>query len=114
MITTSEVSVAVTIDNAENLDKITEELKQIADLEPHDYNQSIICIVGNFMADKAGIALKVMEAMRDIPIRMIAYGASEHNLSILVHSQYKAEALNVLNERLFYYEDAMKAIFTSP
>lgn len=104
MITTSEVSIAVTIDNAENLDKITTVLGQFADLEEHDRNQSIICIVGNFMADKAGIALKVMEAMRDIPIRMIAYGASEHNISLLVDTKHKNEALNALNEGLFKFD----------
>ena len=104
MITTSEVSIAVTIDNAENLDKITAVLGQFAELEEHDRNQSIICIVGNFMADKAGIALKVMEAMRDIPIRMIAYGASEHNISLLVDTKHKNAALNALNEGLFTFE----------
>ena len=104
MITTSEVSIAVTIDNAENLDKITAVLGQFADLEEHDRNQSIICIVGNFMADKAGIALKVMEAMHNIPIRMIAYGASEHNISLLVDTKHKNEALNALNEGLFKFD----------
>lgn len=104
MVTTSEVSVAVTIDNADNLEKISAALSQIADLEEHDRNQSIICIVGNFMADKAGIALKVMEAMRDIPIRMIAYGASEHNISLLVDTKDKNAALNALNEGLFTFE----------
>ncbi len=101
MITTSEVSVAVTIDNDENLNKITEELNLFAEVEPHDFNQSIICIVGNFMADKAGIALKVMEALKEIPVRMIVYGASEHNMSILVDTKDKNNALNALNEGLF-------------
>ena len=114
MITTSEVSVSVTIDNSDHLAEITAELREFADLEEHDRDQNIICIVGNFSADKEGIALKVLEAMKNIPIRMISYGASEHNLSLLIHSRYKAEALNVLNERLFYYEDAMKDIFTAP
>jgi aspartate kinase len=103
MITTSEVSVAVTIDNTENLENITEELNQIAELEPHDYNQSIICIVGNFMADKAGIAINVMNALKDIPVRMIAYGASEHNMSILVDTKDKNRALEALNEELFTF-----------
>ena len=114
MITTSEVSVSVTIDNSDHLAEITAELREFADLEEHDRDQNIICIVGNFSADKEGIALKVLEAMKHIPIRMISYGASEHNLSLLIHSRYKSEALNVLNERLFYYEDAMKDIFTAP
>ncbi|MCY7352681.1 MAG: aspartate kinase [Cytophagaceae bacterium] len=114
MITTSEVSVSVTIDNPEHLDEITAELAQFADLEEHDRDQTIICIVGNFSADKEGIALKVLEAMKAIPIRMISYGPSEHNISLLVHAKHKAEALNALNERLFHYEDAMKGIFTAP
>ncbi|RFS13467.1 aspartate kinase [Emticicia sp. C21] len=104
MITTSEVSVAVTIDNAENLEQITAALSQFAELEEHDRNQSIICIVGDFKADKAGIALKVMEAMKNIPIRMIAYGASEHNISLLVDTKDKNAALEALNEGLFTFE----------
>lgn len=114
MITTSEVSVSVTVDNSDHLEAITAELREIADLEEHDRNQSIICIVGNFSADKEGIALKVFDAMKNIPIRMISYGASEHNLSLLVHSSHKNEALNALNERLFFYEDTLKEIFTAP
>ncbi|HEY1054548.1 MAG TPA: aspartate kinase [Emticicia sp.] len=104
MITTSEVSVAVTIDNADNLEQITAALSQFADLEEHDRNQSIICIVGDFKADKAGIALKVIEAMKNIPIRMIAYGASEHNISLLVDTKDKNAALEALNEGLFTFE----------
>ncbi|MGR3811198.1 aspartate kinase [Jiulongibacter sp. NS-SX5] len=104
MITTSEVSVAVTIDNSENLDKIGEELRQFADLEEHDKDQSIICIVGNFLADKAGIAIKILEAVKHIPIRMISYGASEHNISLLVDTRHKNEALEALNEGLFTFE----------
>lgn len=103
MVTTSEVSVAVTIDNADNLENISKALSQFAQLEEHDRNQSIICIVGDFMADKAGIALKVMEAMKNIPIRMICYGASEHNISLLVDTKDKNAALEALNEGLFTF-----------
>jgi aspartate kinase len=104
MITTSEVSVAVTIDNNQNLDKISKMLGQIADLEENDQSQSIICIVGNFLADKPNIAIRVMEAMKGIPIRMISYGASEHNMSLLVDSKDKNAALEALNEGLFSFE----------
>lgn len=104
MITTSEVSVAVTIDNNENLENITKMLSQIADLEENDSNQSIICIVGNFLADKPDIAIRVLEAMRGIPIRMISYGASEHNMSLLVDTKDKNAALEALNEGLFTFD----------
>jgi aspartate kinase len=104
MITTSEVSVAVTIDNKENLDKISKLLSQIADLEENDQDQSIICVVGNFLADKPNIAIRVLEAMKGIPIRMISYGASEHNMSLLVDSKDKNAALEALNEGLFTFK----------
>lgn len=104
MITTSEVSVAVTIDNSENLDQISAELSQFADLEEHDRNQSIICIVGDFEADKSGVAINILEAVKNIPIRMICYGASEHNVSLLVDSKHKNDALEALNEGLFNFE----------
>lgn len=105
MITTSEVSVAVTIDNSEHLESITKMLSQFAELEEHDRNQTIICIVGNFLADKSGIAIRILEALRNIPIRMISYGASEHNISILIDSKHKSEALEALNEGLFDFGD---------
>ncbi len=104
MITTAEVSVAVTIDNSEHLESITADLSQFADLEEHDRNQTIICVVGQFFADKSGIAIKILEALRDIPVRMISYGASEHNVSILVDTKHKNQALEALNEGLFTFE----------
>ena len=101
MITTSEVSVSVTIDQTTHLDAIMSELREFAELEDPDMNQVIICIVGNFWADKEGIAIKVLEAIKKIPIRMISYGASEHNISLLVDASHKNDALNALNEGLF-------------
>lgn len=101
MITTSEVSVSVTIDQTANLDAIMRELREFAELEDPDNEQVIICIVGNFWADKEGIAIKVLDAIKNIPIRMISYGASEHNISLLVDAKHKNDALNALNEGLF-------------
>ncbi len=101
MITTSEVSVSVTIDQTNHLEDIMRELREFAELEDPDNDQVIVCIVGNFFADKEGIAIKVLDAMRNIPIRMISYGASEHNISLLVDAKYKNNALNALNEGLF-------------
>lgn len=101
MLATSEVSVSVTIDNTEQIDAITAELSTFCDLEEPDYDQTIICIVGNFSADNEGVAVRVFKAMKDIPIRMISYGGTESNLSLLVHGRYKADALNALNDGLF-------------
>ncbi len=101
LIATSEVSVSVTIDNTTNIQALMDELRTFCDLEEPDYDQAIVCVVGNFSADHPGIALKVLESLKNIPIRMISYGGTEHNMSFLMHGRYKAEALNALNEGLF-------------
>ncbi len=100
MITTSEVAVSLTIDNTKNLEKILEELKEFGTVDV-DENQTIICIVGDFEADKQGYAVKVFDSLKNIPIRMISYGGSENNISVLVNSEFKNQALVALNEGLF-------------
>ncbi len=100
MITTSEVAVSVTIDDAKNLTAILEELKSFCTVEV-DANQSIVCIVGDFLEDKPGLVNKIFEALKNIPIRMISYGGSKNNVSLLIHTQHKNEALNALNEGVF-------------
>lgn len=103
MITTSEVAVSVTIDDHTFLHPILEELKEISAVEV-DLNQTIICIVGQLPKDKAGYAHKVLEALKHIPIRMVSYGGSANNISVLVHGNLKKEALLALNKGLFNYE----------
>ena len=101
MLATSEVSVSVTIDNTERIQEITDELNTFCTLEEPDFDQTIICIVGNFSADNGGVAMQVFDAMKNVPIRMISYGGTESNLSMLIHGQYKVQALNALNDGLF-------------
>ena len=100
MITTSEVAVSVTIDDAKNLELIVKELKDFCIVDV-DKELSIICIVGDFLAEKKGIAKKVFSSLGHIPIRMISYGGSAHNISLLINTTQKNEALNALNEGLF-------------
>lgn len=100
MITTSEVAVSVTIDDTSHLDDIIMELKNFGTVEM-DTNQTIICVVGDFGADKHGYAARVFEALKHIPIRMISYGGSSYNISLLLNSSYKVEALRSLHNRLF-------------
>lgn len=100
MIATSEVAVSLTIDDTTNLDKITEEIEKYGTVEV-DKEQAIICIVGNFGMEEKGHALKVFGALKDIPIRMISYGGSRYNVSVLVDQQYKQQALKALNVGLF-------------
>jgi aspartate kinase len=100
MITTSEIAVSLTIDNTKHLDKITQELRLYGNVEI-DRNMTIICIVGNnIMHSKSSIS-KVFMALDKIPVRMVSYGGSRHNISILTDSEHKAEALNLLSKYLF-------------
>ncbi|MCE3226187.1 MAG: aspartate kinase [Bacteroidetes bacterium] len=104
MITTSEVAVSVTIDNTKYLNEITKELREIAIVEV-DTDQTIICVVGQIPKDRAGYGHKVMEALKDIPLRMVSYGGSSNNISVLVKSSFKKEALQALNKGLFNYNN---------
>lgn len=96
MITTSEVSVSLSIDNCNHLAQIVEQLKLFSSVEI-DHNQTIICVVGDFVAEKQGYANRVFSALQHIPIRMISYGGSNNNISILIDSHLKIEALQALN-----------------
>jgi aspartate kinase len=100
MISTSEVAVSVTIDDNRYLAEITEELKNLGSIEV-DKNQTIICIVGNMLAEKEGVLKFVFDSLASIPIRMVSYGGSYNNISILVETSQKEKALNLLNEGLF-------------
>ncbi|BAU53577.1 aspartate kinase [Mucilaginibacter gotjawali] len=100
MITTSEVAVSLTIDDTTNLEDIINELQAFGTVET-DKDQTIICVVGDFGAEKHGYAARVLEAVKHIPIRMISYGGSDHNMSLLIHTADKTEVLRSLHNRLF-------------
>ncbi|MEQ9592542.1 MAG: aspartate kinase [Cyclobacteriaceae bacterium] len=105
MITTSEVAVSVTIDDDHSLSQICEDLKQFGIIEV-DANQTIICIVGNRLSDKEDVLKKIFNAIGTVPIRMVSYGGSRNNISLLTETKHKETALNLLNEGLF--ADALK------
>jgi aspartate kinase len=100
MITTSEVAVSLTIDHDTYLNEILKELEAFGTVEV-DNNQSIICIVGSFVTEQKGKSAKIFESLKEIPIRMISFGGSRHNVSVLISTEYKIQALNLLNEGLF-------------
>lgn len=100
MITTSEVAVSVTIDDLSHLEQIVEELRRFGTVEV-DSNQAIVCVVGNQVAETKGAIQSVMDSLVDIPIRMVSFGGSKHNVSILIDAQYKVQALKNLNEGVF-------------
>ncbi len=100
LITTSEVAVSLTIDKIDYLAQIVDELKTLGTVEV-DKDQTIICIVGNMIAEEQGHAAEVLNALKDIPVRMICYGGSEHNISVLIDTENKEKALVAVHENLF-------------
>ncbi|WP_129715763.1 aspartate kinase [Pedobacter sp. SYP-B3415] len=100
MITTSEVAVSLTIDETAQLPSILKELQDFGSVEI-DEEHTIVCVVGDFGADKHGFAARVFEAIKHIPIRMISYGGSNYNVSLLIRTADKTEALRSLHNRLF-------------
>jgi aspartate kinase len=99
MISTSEVAVSLTIDNTKNLDQISREMLDYGEVEV-DENMSIICIVGDIIQDEKGFASRVFNALDGIPIRMISYGGSRYNISVLVPTIHKKSTLQTLSDKL--------------
>lgn len=100
MICTSEVGVSLTIDNTAHLADIVSELKKYGTVTC-DENMCIICVVGDLRPDNCGFESVACDALRDIPVRMISYGGSNHNISFLVKAEHKQQALQALQKTLF-------------
>jgi len=100
MITTSEVAVSLTIDNSASLPVIMKELEPFGTVEI-DQNQTIVSIVGNEITQTKDVLVKLFESLASVPVRMVSYGGSRHNVSILIPSEYKNQTLQLLNKGLF-------------
>lgn len=100
MIVTSEVGVSVTIDDCSNLQPIVAELEKLGSVTV-DTDMVIICIAGDLEWQHKGFEASVLDALRDIPVRMISYGGSNYNISVLVKACDKVKALNLLSSHLF-------------
>jgi len=101
VITTSEVAISLTIDNDKNLDKILSELKELGEVEV-DRELTIVCVVGDMVSEATVFSKQIFDAIEGIPVRMISYGGSHYNVSILVETKYKKETLQKLSDNLFY------------
>ena len=100
MITTSEVAVSLTIDNDANLKEILKELEPFGTVEV-DKNQTIISVVGNQISQTEDMVKKLFGSIMHIPVRMVSYGGSPHNISLLVPAEYKTKLLQQLNKGMF-------------
>lgn len=100
MITTSEVAVSLTIDDASFLENIVSELQAFGEVSV-ETGQSIICVVGDNLGGENTQVQRIFAALGDTPVRMVSYGGSNNNISLLVNSDYKERALRLLNRQLF-------------
>jgi aspartate kinase len=100
MITTSEVAVSVTIDNSTHLQQIIKELEPLGSVET-DTDQTIVSIVGNEIAESSEVLKKIFVAISEIPVRMVSYGGSRHNISLLIPSDFKQQTLQLINSGVF-------------
>jgi aspartate kinase len=100
MVTTSEVSVSITVDNPQFIKQIAHDLKELGSVEI-EQDQTILCIVGDFRTERTGSAPEIFEALNTIPLKMISYGGSPNSISLLIDSKDKINALNLLNKYLF-------------
>ncbi|OIP02178.1 MAG: aspartate kinase [Bacteroidetes bacterium CG2_30_33_31] len=99
MISTSEVSIAVTIDDNKFLKEIVKDLRRFCEVDI-EKGQTIIAIVGLMRKNKKGYAAKVFDSLNNIAVKMISYGASDHNISLLIDGKKKIEALQVLQSSI--------------
>jgi len=100
MIATSEVAVSVTIDQTKHLEKILDDLKKYGTVSI-DRNMTIICVVGDLDWDNLGFESKAVQALKDVRVRMISYGGSNYNISFLIQTEDKQQALQALSNHLF-------------
>jgi aspartate kinase len=100
LVTTSEVGVSLSIDNNSRIYPIVEELKKYGTVEV-DEDMCIICVVGDLDWNNVGFESKVTAALENIPVRMISYGGSDHNISFLIRGCDKQAALQALSKKLF-------------
>ncbi len=100
MICTSEVEVSLTIDDTRYLNEIIHDLKKYGTVSV-DLDMCIVCVVGDMDWTNCGYESKVLEAVKDIPVRMVSYGGSNYNISLLVREEDKAATLRSLSKYLF-------------
>lgn len=104
LITTSEESLSLAIEDAEAIAKLSQELSPLGSVEV-EQGLSAICIVGEFVRESKGLGKQIFESLLDIPLRMISYGGSRHHLALLIQSQDKQRALVSLSDNVFKKEN---------
>jgi aspartate kinase len=100
VISTSEVSVALTLDNTSEIDKITTELKRLGDVEVES-GYAVVCVVGEGLRASKGLAASIFAAIEDVNVALISHGASSVNLTFVIKEEYATEVIRKLHEEFF-------------
>lgn len=100
VISTSEVSVAMTLDNTDSLEKIVAEVERLGDVEI-EHGQAVICVVGEGLRETSGLASKLFSTLEDVNISLISHGASSVNLTFVIKEEMVAEVIKRLHKSFF-------------
>ena len=104
MVSTSEVSVSLTVDSNEKLPLIAADLSKLADVK-YEGKKALVCMVGEDIRGRNGMAAQVFTAIRHINVRMISQGASEINMSFMIDEEDADEAVRSLHATFFQNPD---------
>ncbi len=100
VISTSEVSVALTLDNSENIDKVVEDLRRLGEVEV-ETGYAVICVVGEGLRASTGLASKIFSTIEDVNVALVSHGASAVNLTFVVKEELVADVIKKLHEEFF-------------
>lgn len=100
MLATSEIGVSLTIDDTHNIQHILDDLKKYGTVSSFA-DMVIISVIGDLESENADFAYKILDAVKEIPVKMISYGGSNYNFSFLIERKDKKRALQILNDKLF-------------
>lgn len=103
LVTTSEIAVSLTIDDTTHLREISRELEELGAVEV-DGNQSIICLVGNYILENPEVIKNLFHSLEELPVRMISLGGSKNNISVLINTEHRSRALQNINSGVFGFE----------
>src|SRR5688572_4411019 len=100
VISTSEVSVALTLDESDGLDKVVEDLRRLGDVEVES-GYSVICVVGEGLRASTGLAAKVFSTIDDVNVALVSHGASSVNLTFVIREEAATEVIKRLHTKFF-------------
>jgi len=100
VVTTSEVSVSLTLDNTDALEAVVKDLQRIGavEIEP---KQAVVCVVGSGLRDTSGVAARIFAAISDINVSLISHGASSVNMTFVVEETVVSEVIKRLHRTFF-------------